>query len=121
MFEPRDLVGYRPRNGGDVVLGKVVDIVHDVDGSALYLKVTQDHRAYVRGYEYRFDLGDPGLFKRRRYTPLKTPRDPLTHCTHGHEFTQDNTYWDPDRPHIRHCRQCRRDRNNKWYREKHGT
>lgn len=31
-----------------------------------------------------------------------------THCDHGHEFTPENTYHRPDRPHCRDCRTCRR-------------
>jgi hypothetical protein len=29
-----------------------------------------------------------------------------THCKSGHEFTEDNTYYRPDRPGCRECRTC---------------
>ena len=34
-----------------------------------------------------------------------------THCKHGHEFTEDNTYHPPKRPKNRMCRACMRKRN----------
>jgi hypothetical protein len=30
-----------------------------------------------------------------------------THCVVGHEFTAENTYHRPDKPHTRTCRRCR--------------
>lgn len=30
-----------------------------------------------------------------------------THCDHGHEFTEANTYVAPSRPQVRCCRECR--------------
>ena len=33
-----------------------------------------------------------------------------THCTHGHEFTPENTYVAPGAPAHRHCRTCKNDR-----------
>lgn len=30
-----------------------------------------------------------------------------THCIRGHEFTADNTYSAPSRPHVRICRACK--------------
>lgn len=29
-----------------------------------------------------------------------------THCKHGHPFNDENTYWRPDRPGHRQCREC---------------
>ena len=46
-----------------------------------------------------------GLFGAGKLRPL------ASHCAHGHEFTEDNTYWlsRSDKPHpIRRCRKCRR-------------
>lgn len=31
-----------------------------------------------------------------------------THCGHGHEFTDENTYHPPGRPQVRMCRACMR-------------
>lgn len=31
-----------------------------------------------------------------------------THCIRGHEFTEDNIYAPPSRPHVRACRTCRK-------------
>lgn len=31
-----------------------------------------------------------------------------THCNAGHEFTAENTYVAPRRPHVRACRACRK-------------
>lgn len=36
--------------------------------------------------------------------------DFLTHCDKGHEFTPENTYHPPKRPHVRECRICMVDR-----------
>lgn len=33
-----------------------------------------------------------------------------THCTNGHEFTEENTYHPPATPNRRTCRACKRDR-----------
>jgi hypothetical protein len=35
-----------------------------------------------------------------------TPRNLISHCIHGHEFTEENTYRAPDG--RRHCRICQR-------------
>ena len=41
-----------------------------------------------------------------------------THCTHGHEFTEENTGWQKVRGVVRgrYCRTCARSRNNLLYR-----
>lgn len=36
-----------------------------------------------------------------------------TRCAHGHAFTEENTYWRPDRPGTRHCRACGRDQERR--------
>lgn len=38
-----------------------------------------------------------------------------THCSHGHEFTPENTYTPPKRPTHRYCRECSRIRKRKGY------
>ncbi len=40
-----------------------------------------------------------------------------THCTNGHEFTQDNTYVKPTVG-TRACKQCQRDRQRRYYQER---
>ena len=35
------------------------------------------------------------------------PNVAKTHCKRGHEFTPENTYTPPKRPHVRDCRTCR--------------
>lgn len=35
-----------------------------------------------------------------------------THCPHGHEFTAENTYWNPRG--VRECMECRREKNRAW-------
>ncbi len=39
-----------------------------------------------------------------------------THCLHGHEFTEANTYRRPDRPWWRGCQTCIQERNRQRYR-----
>ena len=36
-----------------------------------------------------------------------------THCPHGHEYTEENTYFDGL---ARRCRTCARKRTNEWRR-----
>jgi hypothetical protein len=45
-------------------------------------------------------------------------RQRATHCTYGHEYTEDNVYWASSKtqPDYRQCRQCNRDRAREWYR-----
>lgn len=43
---------------------------------------------------------------RRGITPPQNVRK--THCQRGHEFTEENTYWVPNRPGERQCKACRR-------------
>lgn len=40
-----------------------------------------------------------------------------TSCDRGHEFTSSNTYLHPTRG-TRNCRQCKRDRDNEYYRSR---
>jgi transposase-like protein len=42
---------------------------------------------------------------------------PKTHCKHGHEFTEENTYRAPSRPDRRMCRECLRETNRRLRRE----
>ena len=43
-----------------------------------------------------------------------------THCKHGHEFTEENTYWyvPKDRNKRRHCKRCG-ERRQRSYRNRH--
>lgn len=38
-----------------------------------------------------------------------------THCDHGHEFTPENTYVPPGRPHVRDCRACRAENSRRYH------
>ncbi len=45
----------------------------------------------------------------------KWSRAHITHCPHGHEYTEENTYtWG----NMRHCKQCNRERNLRKYHER---
>lgn len=50
----------------------------------------------------------------------KTPGHPSqvnaakTHCSNGHEFTEENTYWRQDRPGSRLCKECRKEGLSRW-------
>lgn len=46
-----------------------------------------------------------------RGTSPAAKRASMTHCTHGHEFTEANIYRPPSRPNERHCRACRVERD----------
>lgn len=58
-------------------------------------------------------------------TPLENKkRSPLwtgnrTHCSKGHEFTEDNTYKQPKGG--RSCRTCRREYTRRWYARQNRT
>lgn len=39
-------------------------------------------------------------------------------CSHGHEFTDANTYRPPGRPHVRVCRACNRRKTAAYYARK---
>lgn len=41
-----------------------------------------------------------------------------THCKHGHEFNEENTYYRPDRPKARECRKCKSIESLKRWRAK---
>lgn len=53
---------------------------------------------------------------RWEHSILLTPHNPTainaakTHCIHGHEYSEENTYHDPKNPRWRSCRACRRER-----------
>lgn len=38
-----------------------------------------------------------------------------THCPHDHEYTEENTYYSPDRPTQRLCRTCRREARQQFW------
>lgn len=40
----------------------------------------------------------------------------LTHCPAGHEYTSENTYVTPSRPHARYCRACHKRHSLAWWR-----
>jgi len=42
-------------------------------------------------------------------------RPRITHCQRGHEFTFENTYRPPSKPHTRECRTCRRENSAQRY------
>lgn len=45
--------------------------------------------------------------------PPKPPRQPVTHCKHGHEFSEANTYWTSEGK--RQCKECQhRRRQERW-------
>lgn len=39
-----------------------------------------------------------------------------THCKHGHEYTESNTYYSKAAPHLKKCRRCHADRQTARYR-----
>lgn len=43
-----------------------------------------------------------------------------THCPRGHEYSEGNTYINPNRPKDRRCRECARTRNRDVYRSRVG-
>lgn len=63
-------------------------------------------------------LGDNGVNMRdaRDKGRLRNPNTEKTHCVHGHEFTEANTYrYDggPNRSERRRCRTCERERGQR--------
>ena len=44
--------------------------------------------------------------RKKKPTGVSKANAAKTHCKHGHEFTPDNTYHPPAKPHTRRCRQC---------------
>ena len=64
---------------------------------------------------------EPKLVTQARPTLVRVPRPPrelLTTCKRGHEFTPENTYMPPTRPGERWCRECMRLRESKRPRRK---
>ncbi len=58
----------------------------------------------------------------RKYAEMRAanplpPREHVTRCAQGHEYTEENTYVDP-KTGDRHCRICRRAYDNKRYAQK---
>lgn len=56
----------------------------------------------------------PGTHAQNYADMLERGRHPCgattTHCSKGHERTEENTYWRPDRPGQRLCRPCKNGR-----------
>lgn len=58
----------------------------------------------------------------RELNALRASRNAVkTHCDKGHEFTEDNIYVAPGRPHVRACRQCRKDDSAARYARRKGV
>jgi hypothetical protein len=72
---------------------------------ALYLRVVR------RGW-------DP---ERALTEPLVKNNDEATHCPQGHEYTEDNIYWDGPGKKWRKCRACAIDRAKANYRKRKET
>ena len=58
-----------------------------------------------------FDIDDTasrtaGLYATYIGVEMKKVDNFITHCRRGHEFTEDNTYRAPSRPHYRVCKIC---------------
>lgn len=60
----------------------------------------------------RWDTPRANLLDRFRNNPAKT------HCKHGHEFTPENTYWQPK---GRNCLACRRASKRKSYADRRAS
>jgi hypothetical protein len=41
-----------------------------------------------------------------------------THCPQGHEYTEENIYYNPSRPGVRHCKACRTAHDRKYKAQK---
>lgn len=57
----------------------------------------------------------------RRGLPFKTPVSELrSACKRGHPFTEENTWIEIDTEgySVRHCRECRRANNRRWWKER---
>lgn len=51
---------------------------------------------------------------RARAKAARPPKMPDTHCRHGHEWTEENTYVSPKG--LKACRACHRDKSREWHR-----
>lgn len=57
------------------------------------------------------------MMRKGRFRNGKMPRNAKTHCIHGHEYTEDNSYWSNG---FRKCRTCVLARVNAAYRRERG-
>ncbi|GAA3267724.1 HNH endonuclease signature motif containing protein [Streptomyces lavendulae] len=53
---------------------------------------------------------------RARAKAAQPQKVPDTHCRHGHEWNDENTYVSPGG--LKACRVCHRDKSREWYRER---
>ncbi len=114
------LVTYRSTSGP--VQAKVVDVIADIDQTYYALHVTSvKHSRYAWGTELLVPV-DSNLLKYKRPSKPNRGGHNETHCLRGHEFTEDNTYYEIGelRTNVRRCRKCLRHHKNLWYARKVG-
>jgi hypothetical protein len=58
-----------------------------------------------------------GDLRPRKPPPVRVPRQPKSHCSNGHAFTEENTGRDGG---TRYCRICKRAHYNRWFYERGG-
>lgn len=70
---------------------------------------TCPHRACVNPGHLEAVTGSVNQSRQKQHGPVRYSK---SHCTNGHEFTPENSYFDPAG--IRSCRTCRRDAKRRY-------
>lgn len=87
-------------------------IMHTCDNPSC---VNPDHLVQGTQKDNVLDMINKGRQTHGRYNAAKT------HCSKGHEYTEDTVYVLPSRPNVRYCKVCKNDAAINAQRKKHNV